>query len=99
MTFTPADTTDYTTATDFVSITVNKATPTITWAAPAAITYGTALSAAVECNGVSGRHDGVQPGSGDGAQRWCQPGIAGDFHADGHDGLHDGDGHGSHHRQ
>ena len=45
VTFTPADTTDYTTATDTVCITVNKVTSTITWAAPAAITYGTALSA------------------------------------------------------
>ncbi len=45
MTLTPTDTTDYTTATQTVSLTVNKATPTITWATPAAITYGTALSA------------------------------------------------------
>ncbi len=45
MTFTPTDTTDYTTATATVTLTVNKATPTITWATPAAITYGTALSA------------------------------------------------------
>ena len=42
--FTPTDTTDYTTATGTTTITVNQATPTITWAAPAAITYGTALS-------------------------------------------------------
>jgi hypothetical protein len=45
VTFTPTDTTDYTTATETVSLTVNQATPTITWATPAAITYGTALSA------------------------------------------------------
>jgi len=44
VTFTPTDTTDYTTATASVTLTVNKATPTITWAAPAAITYGTPLS-------------------------------------------------------
>jgi hypothetical protein len=43
-TFTPTDSTDYATATSSVSITVNAATPAITWAAPAAITYGTALS-------------------------------------------------------
>jgi hypothetical protein len=43
-TFTPTDSTDYTTATSSASITVNAATPAITWAAPAAITYGTALS-------------------------------------------------------
>ena len=45
VTFTPTDTTDYTTATATVSITVNQATPAITWSNPAAITYGTALSA------------------------------------------------------
>ncbi|MGP8173543.1 MAG: Ig-like domain repeat protein, partial [Terracidiphilus sp.] len=45
VTFTPKDTTDYTTATKTVTLTVNKATTTITWATPAAITYGTALSA------------------------------------------------------
>jgi len=44
VTFTPTDTTDYTTATATVALTVNQATPTITWPAPAAITYGTALS-------------------------------------------------------
>jgi len=44
VTFTPTDTTDYTTATTTVSLTVNQAKPTITWPSPAAITYGTALS-------------------------------------------------------
>jgi len=44
VTFTPTDTTDYTTATDSAALTVNKATPSITWATPAAISYGTALS-------------------------------------------------------
>ena len=42
-TFTPTDTTDYATATTSVSITVNASAPAITWAAPAAIPYGTAL--------------------------------------------------------
>ena len=42
-TFTPSDATDYKTVTDTISLTVNQATPTITWATPAAITYGTAL--------------------------------------------------------
>jgi hypothetical protein len=45
VTFTPTNTTDYNTATATVTLTVNDATPVITWAAPAAITYGTALSA------------------------------------------------------
>ena len=45
VTFTPTDTTDYTTTNKSVTLTVNQATPPITWSAPAAITYGTALSA------------------------------------------------------
>ena len=44
-TFTPTDTTDYTTAKTSVSIQVTGSTPTITWPTPAAITYGTPLSA------------------------------------------------------
>jgi hypothetical protein len=44
-TFTPTDTANYNTATGTVSLVVGKATPTITWATPATITYGTALSA------------------------------------------------------
>jgi hypothetical protein len=44
VTFTPTDTTDYTTTSATVTLTVNKATPTITWATPAAISYGTVLS-------------------------------------------------------
>jgi subtilase family serine protease len=44
--FTPTDSTDYATASSIVTLTVNKATPAITWATPAAITYGTMLSVA-----------------------------------------------------
>lgn len=44
VTFTPTNTTDYTTATSSVALTVNKATPALTWATPAPVTYGTALS-------------------------------------------------------
>jgi RHS repeat-associated protein len=43
--FTPADTTDYGTATATVTLPVNQAVPVITWATPAAINSGTALSA------------------------------------------------------
>ncbi len=57
VTFTPTDTTDYTTVNANVTLTVNKATPTITWATPAAITYGTALSG-VQLNATS-----IVPGS------------------------------------
>jgi hypothetical protein len=44
--FTPTDSTDYFAASAFATLTVTKATPTVTWAAPAAIIYGTALSGA-----------------------------------------------------
>jgi hypothetical protein len=47
VTFTPTDTTTYATATASVTLIVNGlSTPAITWSAPAAITYGTPLSAA-----------------------------------------------------
>ena len=45
MTFTPTDTTDYSAVTTTATINVAKATPVITWANPANITYGTALGA------------------------------------------------------
>ena len=45
VTFTPTNGTDYSTATQTVQLQVNQVTPTVTWAAPAPINYGTALSA------------------------------------------------------
>lgn len=45
MTFTPVDTSDYTTAVASVPLTVNKATPSISWT-PAPLLYGTPTSAA-----------------------------------------------------
>ena len=50
VTFTPTDATDYTTSTQTVQLVVNKATPTVTWATPSAITYGTALSRRLQLN-------------------------------------------------
>ena len=44
-TFTPTDTKTYSAATSTVQLTVNKASPAITWATPAPIVTGTALSA------------------------------------------------------
>jgi hypothetical protein len=44
VTFAPSDTLDYTTVIKTASLTVSMVTPTITWATPAAINYGTALS-------------------------------------------------------
>src|SRR6201999_1358591 len=45
VTFTPTDTTNYTTITKNVQIVVTQAAPVITWSNPGSITYGTALSA------------------------------------------------------
>ena len=45
VTFTPTDANDFTTATASVTLIVNKGLPVITWAMPAAISFGTALSA------------------------------------------------------
>ena len=42
--FTPADTVNYNTANGSATITVNQLSPIINWTAPAAISYGTALS-------------------------------------------------------
>ena len=42
--FTPTDTTNYTATSASVSLTVNKATPSISWSAPASIIYGTSLA-------------------------------------------------------
>jgi N-acetylneuraminic acid mutarotase len=58
VTFSPTDTTDYVTAKASVTIEVGQNTPTITWAKPAAITYGTALgttqlNATATYNGVT----------------------------------------------
>jgi hypothetical protein len=44
-TFTPTDTKTYSAATASVQLTVNQATPTVTWATPAPIATGAALSA------------------------------------------------------
>ena len=52
VTFTPDDPSHYTSATATVPLAVVAAAPAITWASPAAITYGTALSAA-QLNGSS----------------------------------------------
>ncbi len=45
MTFTPTDSTDYASATTTAAINVQQATPTLIWANPADITYGTPLAA------------------------------------------------------
>ena len=44
MSFTPDDSTDFTSASGSTTLTVNMATPTINWTTPSPITYGTPLS-------------------------------------------------------
>jgi hypothetical protein len=46
VTFTPTDATDYADTSASVALTVNQTSPVLSWAAPTAIAYGTALSAA-----------------------------------------------------
>ena len=46
VTFTPSDTANYLPVTGVVPVLTSKATPTVSWQTPSAITYGTALSAA-----------------------------------------------------
>ena len=46
VTFTPTDATDYADTSASVALTVNQTSPVLSWAAPSAIAYGTALSAA-----------------------------------------------------
>ena len=45
--FTPTDTTDYNSATATTTLTVNKATPIITWPSPSAVPAGTVLGSAI----------------------------------------------------
>lgn len=56
--FTPSNSTNYNNASGSTTITVNKATPVVTWSAPSAITYGTALSA-TQLDASSGGVDGT----------------------------------------
>ncbi len=95
--FTPTDTNDYNTISDSVTINVAKATPTIAWASPAGITYGTALSATQldatsswTVGGVQRKRRGnvhVHPGRGHGLGRRHGPDALGYVHAHGHDRL------------
>ena len=65
------------------TLVIGKATPVITWATPAAISYGTPLSAAQldASSTVAGKNVHLQPAS----RNWSNGGLAdthGDFYAD-----------------
>ena len=63
--FTPTDTVDYTTAIAMVTLQVNPATPAITWATPAPITYGTTLGGAqLDASANVGGSFTYSPGAG-----------------------------------
>ena len=101
VTFTPTDATLYTTATASTTLVVNvpRTTPTVSWATPAAITQGTALSA-TQLNATASV-PGIfvyAPAAGTvlaaGTQTLAPRRHAharGHLHADRHDSLHDGD--------
>ncbi len=61
--FTPTDTVDYFPATGTVTINVNKADQDLDWTAPAAIVFGTALSAGQLDASVAGVAGGSAPGT------------------------------------
>ena len=98
VTFTPTDTTDYTVATATATINVTQATPTITWANPANIVYGTALSGTqLDATASVPGTFAYTPAAGTvlGRQR---PDALGHLHAHRHDRLHHGLGEGNDHR-
>ena len=89
VTFTPTDTTDYTTATATAFINVLQATPTITWANPANIVYGTALSAnPARRHGQRARHLRLHAGRGYHPHGGQRPDAVGHLHSHRHHRLH-----------
>ena len=94
VTFTPTDLTRYTTATATQTLVVNAppVAPVLTWAAPAAITQGTAAGRdAAECDRECARHVCLQPRRGHGP-RGGHAYALGHLHADRPDAVHDGHG-------
>ena len=90
VTFTPTDTTDYTTGDrDDDASPWRRRRPTITWAAPAGIAYGTALSATQldATSSVPGTF-AYSPAAGLGAEGGERHAV-GDLHAHRHHRLHD----------
>ena len=96
VTFTPTDTTDYSTATATATINVDQATPTITWANPADITYGTAPGQhATGRDGQRCRHaSAYTPAGGTVLDAGNNQTLVGHLHAHRHDRLQHGHRHG-----
>ena len=74
-------------ATATATINVDQATPTITWANPADITYGTALGPPARCDGHRAGDLQLHAGRRDGPGCGQQPGASRHLHAHGHDRL------------
>ena len=89
MTFTPTDTANYTHRdARSVAITVVKATPTITWPTPAAIAFGTVLSATQLNATASVRGTFVYTPAAGAVLSAGRADAVGDLHADRHGELH-----------
>ena len=85
----PTDTTDYTTATTTATINVAQATPTITWANPAASSTARALCGRpARRHRQRARHLHLLAGRRDGPARGQRPDALGHLHAHRHDRLH-----------
>ena len=93
MTFTPTDTADYLTATATAHIDVARADPVITWANPAAITYGTAGATQARRDDARGGRLRLHPASGMILHAGAGRDPLGDLHPDRHDQLQPGHGH------
>ena len=84
VTFTPTDTVDYNAVTIATAINVEKATPVLTWANPASISYGTALRDPARRHH---HHTGqlcLHPADGHRAGRRRRSDAVGHLHADRH---------------
>ena len=100
VTFTPTDTMDYNTAAATATINVRQATPTITWANPADITYGTALGATqLDATASVPGTFSVHARQRDGARCGQRPDALGHLHAHRHHRLHHGHRHGDDQRR
>ena len=89
MTFTPTDSTDYTTTTATATINVAQATPTISSPNPANIVYGTALgSTQLDATASVAGTFTYTPASGTYSKAGNGETLSRDIHADRHDRLH-----------
>ena len=100
VTFTPTDGTDYTTGTGTATINVLQATPVITWANPADITYGTALgSSQLDATANVPGTFVYSPAAGTVLKGWDESNAVRHLHTHGRHRLHRGNRHHLHQRR